>query len=92
VAVWAKDPQVGQPIVVAPPIDVIEFQGDGVPVPGVPDAHLTFRLLESFQDQSLLQPIRLCVTTIDQQLLNPSANCWIRGSASPSLPREVRRI
>ena len=33
VAVWAKNPKIDQPIIVAPSIDVIQFQGDGVPVP-----------------------------------------------------------
>jgi hypothetical protein len=93
VTVRTQQPQIRQPIVVPPTVNVVELQRDRRAVPPLTTAYLASGGLEPSFEQTSLEPTRLGESPLDQQLLKGGArDDGDARTRSPALPDEVGGI
>src|SRR5436309_2488161 len=63
VAVWAEQPQVGEPVIISDPVDVVEVEHQLPAAPFADAAFITHIMKEAAPDQAPLEPPRIGVGT-----------------------------
>jgi hypothetical protein len=84
VAIRAEDPEIAQPVVVSPTIDVIQLQRDWLAVPDTAETDLTSLSLEPLLNQPLLESVRVEAPPDDKDLTQRASRH--HGSAYPPAP------
>ena len=93
VTVRTKHRQVFKPVVVVVTIDMVQFQGNGFPLPFFKSATFTSFLFQPFAQKSAFQLVTLIAGTFYQDVCNISYDFWLKLQPHiPSLSCEVRSI